>query len=149
MSRQTIITALAAQLATITTANHYATEAGSNVFVWRKYPVAPADCPCLVVSDTDLAREYVTNEFRAYVGMVRNSLTVEIVAITSGAVTDVEARSMEKDIITCIHANESLGGIVESIEVTASSLVLEQYETVVGAVKVTAAIVYSTERGAC
>jgi hypothetical protein len=142
--RQQIMDALATRLATITTANGYQTSAGSKVFVWRKHPVTPAEVPCLLVQDTDLARDY-----NRLVGQAENRLTVEIVAAAKGSTTAAEARAIEADIVKCLAGWETAGGLADWLLVEKTALVMEQHEEMVGAAQITVAIAYTTERNLC
>ena len=78
-SRQQIVDALAARLATITKVGGYQTDAGANVFVWRKYQLMPAECPALLLQDTELTTNYNT-----VIGLSEKRLTCEIVAVVHG-----------------------------------------------------------------
>lgn len=144
--RSQVMAALVIRLKTITTGNGYAVSIGSKVFQWRKFPVTKNDTPCLLVFDGKVEREYVTDEFGSQVGMVRNRLEVQIEGWSTAAVTDAEARNLEADIAACVHANETLDGLVDKIEIPESEIALEQYESVTGAVRLVLHIIYNSDR---
>lgn len=144
--RQQIIDALAIRLHTITLVNGYATNAGVNVFVWRKHPVTPAETPCLLVQDGELNREYGVT-----IAKVKNTLTCNILALTvdSKASTPELARMMEEDIVKCMATWDTAGGLADRLLVTKSSPSMEQHEQMVGMVQITVEIVYTCDRGMC
>lgn len=147
--RQNIITFLTASLAQIRTRNGYSTDAGATVLVWRSLNDTAEKVPCLLLKDTELTREYVTDAFGSDLGMVRNRLSVGIVAMASGATTAEQARAMELDLIQCLHADASMGGLAESVQITRSDLHLERFDTVVGGLSLSVAITYQSERNEC
>jgi len=138
--RSLFITALAARLATITMANGYATEVAT-VAVWRRYPVEPGETPCLLVNDTSLERDH-----NRMIGMVHNTLLVQIVAVVSGVDPDT-ARDMDADIIRCLGDWDS--GLVDDALLTKTELMMEQYDKLVAAVRCVVTATYYTENDQC
>ncbi|MDD3814429.1 MAG: hypothetical protein PHZ02_07260 [Desulfocapsaceae bacterium] len=142
--RQQIITALEDRLKTITVANGYATGVGVSVFIWRKHPVTASETPCLLVQDGLVSREYGVT-----INKVKNTLTCDILAVASSNATTDDARKMEADLVKCLAAWDTAGGLADRLLLTRSTPVMEQHEKMVGMVHVTVEIVYTTDRDLC
>ncbi len=146
--RHQITEALKTRLQTITVAGGYATGAGASVFVWRKTPITAPETPCLLVNDSELARDYAAP---GYIGQVKNTLTCSLlaVAVDSKAATPALARLMEGDIVKCLAGWETAGGLAVSVLVTRSAPTMEQHDQLVGMVALTVEIIYSSARDQC
>jgi hypothetical protein len=142
--RQQIVDGLAVRLATITRGNGYQTDAGANVFAWRKYAIAPGECPCLLVQDTDL-----TTDYSRIIGLSEKQLTCEIVAVAAGDTSVTQARAIEADLFRCLAGWETAGGLADRLLIDKSSLVMEQHDKVAAAVQMTVAITYTNSRDLC
>jgi hypothetical protein len=138
--RQQVTDALAASLRLIRTTNGYQTEAGANVFVWRKYELTASELPCLLVSDTALSRDMVI------IGTVDNTLTAEIVAVAEGSTSAAQARLIEADLIKCLEDFDLAAVMPDwgALRVEQSTLAMEQHEQVVAAVSITVKLNYRT-----
>lgn len=128
VTRDQVMTALAAKLATIKPANGYTTDFGSRVYIWHGYEITGQDAPCILANDTEAVREgYQSN------GTV-TILTVEITMVAAKACAPAQARAMESDLEDCLPISEQLGGLVSWTKLESTRLVMEQHEQLTAAV---------------
>jgi hypothetical protein len=115
------MTALVAQLKTITTANGYTTNLGANVAEWRGYPAETSEMPIAIVRDGEdkLESEHAVHQ---------HELEVAIEIITSGANAVSDVRKMLADVYRAIGVDTSVGGYVNEIEYTGDTLSLVHEE---------------------
>lgn len=139
--RSQIVEALAAQLRTIKIANGYNTQAGANVFVWRRYALDDSELPALLLRDTEVERQPV-----AVGNQVDTTMTCEVEGIARGDNGLELARVIESDIVACLagfNLSGSIAGWMRCL-VSSSSLELVQAEQIEARVQVTVAITYQT-----
>lgn len=104
---QLIITAILAKLRTISIANGYETEAGSNIFEWRANPLEETEMPGIVLRDT-FPEEVIT------VGAHEHTLLIELFIFTTGADAVAQARKVIADINKAMGSvDRTWGGLAE------------------------------------
>ncbi|HLE18673.1 MAG TPA: hypothetical protein VI728_10365 [Syntrophales bacterium] len=137
--RQQLIDAIDARFKTIKTTNGYETELGNNVFAWRSSPIEAAELPCLLYRDTNETIELT-------IGAHIHTLTIETEIITSGGTAIKDIRKMLADIIKCIGADLTWGGIAEdTLPVAGEDIKIEQQENIITGAKLSFAAQYVTE----
>lgn len=140
--RQDAVDALKDRLATVRTANGYATDIGARVFSWRKAPVTSAETPCTEVKDGK-------NETRlegAPMGRAYQFLDVEIVLSLQGGGTAIQARSAIADVKKAIGLDDKFGGVTKWATPETDEINIEQTGDTTGAATVNITIVYETDR---
>lgn len=141
-TRKQIMDALVARLAVIRRANDYQTDAGRLVFPWRDVglqPITIDEAPCLLVQDTSLA---IVEDG---IGWSTKRLTVMIAGMALPTATVDEARAMESDIITCLAAWRTAGGLASWISAEESNLVMQRGEESMAACLVRASVTYRAD----
>lgn len=139
--RQRIMDALKARLETILIAGGYKTDAGKNVFAWRKFGIPDTELPALVYQDTDHTQD------QGAIDLVDNFLevTVEAIAI-KGATSEDQIREMLADVITAIGTDETWGGLAFDTSQPSTPMDAEQMEKKLFGSRITFTIEYNTER---
>lgn len=140
--RQQIIDAVETRLKTITTANGYATQIGSKVYVWRKSPLANTELPAVLVQD--MAAQ-VDEEI---IGQFTHRLAVRCAVFTSSATSPAQARAALNDLVTALFTDPFWSGLAEGGTTVAShDIMVEHDNNLVCAASVDIDIVYRTARG--
>jgi hypothetical protein len=109
--REVVVQALDTRLRSITVANFYETDAGTNVSSWRDTPLDVATLPALVWRDTDAT----TPEAGA---LDVHRLNVEIDCVVSGTTLStamVLLRKVIADVVKALGSDLTLGGVVHDI----------------------------------
>lgn len=91
--RQTLINNIKTQLQTITVANSYETNLGSNVFEWRESPLQQSELPAIILRDP-------SNQLVKTFGKHESVLRLELEIYTQG--TPATMRKAIADVIKCI-----------------------------------------------
>lgn len=133
--RQSIVDALQTALTNVTAVS-------GRVFCRRTSPLLPSQLPALVYSDNEATTEM------EIIGIRTHRLSVEITAITTTKTSASQSRTLTADICTAIFADQTLGGIAESIELNSHNIMLEQDAEMLAAAHVTITIIYRTAVGA-
>ena len=107
--RQQIIDQIKTLLATVTIANGFKTNVGSNVFEWKSIDFQDTEIPGIDVRDP--SEEVETRGGRHFY-----TLTIEIEAKVSASATTNEAREVLADIQTLMGGNQNLGGLVHIVK---------------------------------
>lgn len=106
--RSQILAALQAALQQITTANGYATDLYSRVFIDRdleRQPLAITEIPCIVVGDGP-----ADTTVELYPGH-SHRLSVELLSFTTGSGSTDQARELVQDALTALGVDDTLGGL--------------------------------------
>jgi len=104
---QKIITAILSKLRTISVANGYETNVGSNVFEWRDNPLEESEMPGIILRDT-FPEEIIT------VGAHEHTLLIELFIFTKGADAVAQARTIIADINKVMGSvDRTWGGLAE------------------------------------
>jgi hypothetical protein len=106
--RQQIIDAIKVLLATVTVANGFKTNVGSNVFEWKSIDFQETEIPGMDVRDP--GEEVETKGGRHYY-----TLTIEIEAKVSASTTTKQAREVLADIQTLMGENQNIGGLAHLV----------------------------------
>lgn len=136
--RQTVMTAIAAQLATITVANGYETNAGNNVFEHRVVPLELTELPALIYRDTDDVVELT-------IGEDMHTLSVEVEGVVSGTSSATTMRKLLADIVKAMAADVTFGGVVEDTNVSGETINTEQAEKQLMSVQAEFAVEFTTQ----
>lgn len=104
--RQQILTAIKTRLQTITVANGYETDIGSNVNVWHTTDFQETELPAIDLRDP--AEEVETRG-----GNHICTLSIEIEAKVSGTTSDVSMRDIIADIIKAVGIDSTFSGLVQ------------------------------------
>lgn len=148
--RQQIIDSLSTWLKTLTLNNGYQSDIGESVFVCRLDPVQKTECPCLLIKDSKLA----PNPEGGAADTVQRRLSVDLVACMAGKAEDVaaDARNLEQDLYRCLKLwddPDSRTDLFDQAEIEQSTLVMEQFDGVYGALHLTVAVSYTCDYGSC
>lgn len=136
--RQQIVTAVAARLATILTANGYQTDLGENVFQFKPEPWTTTEMP-----GTDL-REEVTDDTLSF-GLEIHTMKVICRCMVTGAASNEDVRKVHGDITTMVGTDPTWGGLAQNTGlVTARLAEVRQAEELFSGVDVTFDIEYTT-----
>lgn len=136
-SRQTIITALLAQLSTIRVSAGYNTDLGANIEEWKGYPTGTDDMPCLIVRD-------VEDKVESGYAVHDHELEIEIVIVNSGATIPAVMRTMIADVYDCLGANLTLGSLAYTIEYNGDTMELLHEEQRIMQSTITISVKYKT-----
>ncbi len=141
-TRQEILDAVKARLATIRTVNGYATDLGLHVFEWKVTAFADSELPGIAVRDTEQRVTELTGGFRD------NSLTVEfIVGAAAGPATAATVRNAVGDLIRCIDLDPTWGGLAWDTALESDEMFMDHEGKLTGLAKITAVVKYQTQRG--
>lgn len=144
--RQRAITALAAAVATIATADGYQTDAGANV---RVDPDKEAQPLSAEVETGITVRETGGNEMPGMVGENHGVIDLELVCQARGKSTvevDKICRRIAGDVHAAIGEDKTLGGLVDDTILTGQTFDVSQGKERIGSVTVTGRIHYRTTR---
>lgn len=137
--RQQIIDQIKTLLATVTIANGFKTDVGSNVFEWKSTDFQDTDIPGIDVRDPDEAVE--TRGGRHFY-----NLTIEIEAKVSSSATTNEAREVLADIQTLMGSNQNLGGLAHLVRPVQNELLdFEKMNNKFGSVLIRFEVAYATK----
>jgi len=103
---QQIMEAVDIALKTIWRTDGYNTDLGNRVYEWRKAPVNIEDAECVIYRD-------MAPSITRSVGEDIYELPVEFILIGQNDNIPKIARSMYADIVKCLFANETWGGLAE------------------------------------
>lgn len=107
--RQQIIDKIKALLATITVANGFNTDVGSNVFEWKSISFQDTEIPGINIRDPN-------EEVETRGGNHFYTLTIEIEAKVSASATTNEAREVLADIQTLMGRNQNLDNLAHHVK---------------------------------
>jgi hypothetical protein len=136
--RQQIIDQIKTLLATITVANGFKTNTGSNVFEWKGIDFQDTELPGVDVRDPS---EDVENRGSNHV----YTLTVDIEAKVSASTSTNQAREVLADIQTLMGSNQNLGGLAHLVRPVQNELLdFEHANNKFGSVSIRLEVVYAT-----
>lgn len=127
-NRQQIIDAIETRLKTILTTGGYATNAGQHVYVWRTTPLADADLPALLVSDTGVTKNMDVSTLDTDYW----DLLVDIEAATTGSSSREVMRSILADVRKAVKVDLTWGGLALHTAFESADIALEQGEKLTG-----------------
>lgn len=104
--RQQIVDAVAERFETITVNNGYQTDIGNSIYEWLSAPLNDDDPVSLIYRD----RQNVTV---VAIGCHEHTLTIEAVLIITHAATLATIRNMIADVVQCVGANLTWGGLAQ------------------------------------
>ncbi len=137
--RQQIIDQIKTLLATITVANGYKTNTGSNVFEWKSMDFQDTEIPGIDVRDP--SEEVETRGGRHFY-----TLSIEIEAKVSASSTTNQAREVLADIETLFGSNQNLGGLVHLVRPVQNELLdFEKVNNKFGSVTMRLEVQYATK----
>jgi hypothetical protein len=141
-TRQEIVDAIKARLATIRTGNGYGMDLGLHVFEWKVTAFADSELPGVCFRDTEQTVAELTGGFRNV------SLTVELIlGAASGASTPGIVRQGIGDVVRCVDSDPTWGGLAWDTEIRSDEMFMDHDGKLTGLAKVTAAVKYQTIRG--
>ena len=140
--RQQIRSAIITQVTGLTTT-------GTNVFEHRVYPLAEDDLPAIVVSTTSEGSSMATIGGMGTVASLQRNLAISVegyVKATSDVAQTLDTIAEEIEI--ALGDDETLGGLVESIELSGTTIeITAEGDQPVGVVKMDYDVVYRTTTG--
>lgn len=140
--RQQIRSAIITQVTSLTTT-------GTNVFEHRVYPLAEDDLPALVVSTSSEGASMATIGGMGSVASLERGLSVSIegyVKATSDVAQTLD--TIAEEIEVALGDDETLGGLVESIELSGTTIdITADGDQPVGVIKLDYEVVYRTTTG--
>jgi len=144
--RERIVSALVARLKTLTTANGYASNAGSNVYWWYPESLQVEAIPTLVIRD---AGDSITPSGR---NLCEHSLRIEVNGFISDGVNTAGAcQDLIGDIVAVVMDPEdrTLSDVCDTLTFTdGGSIQLDQQtDKTVGSVSLALSATYKTDRG--
>lgn len=142
--REAILSAIASRLGGIAVSNGYATNIGSNVFLWRtdQLDESQGEIPGVIVRDR--LSEITDSPY----GILSHVLTVEIETVVMSSTTATTARSSAEDILAAIATDDTWGGLADHSEVRSVELAVIRATQILGGASVTLAVIYETDRWA-
>ena len=144
--RQQCITALATAMATITTANGYQTNAGSNVRVDPDKDLQPLSA---AITTAITVRETGGAEQAGMVGENFGVIEVDLVAQARGTASesvDQKCRQIAGDINISIGEDKTLGGLADDVVVSSHAFEVSQGKDRIGSMTISARLSYRTAR---
>lgn len=136
-----IMAALKTRLQTILVTGGYQTNIGQRVYIWRTSELGNNEVPAILCQDTE-----VDHDNGQIMGMTRHSMTVDILVVQNGATVEADARKARADLRKCLHGFETMGGLVNSLTITKSTLEMKQYEDKIAGASAQLLIEYDTAR---
>lgn len=140
--RQQIRSAIITQVTGLTTT-------GTNVFEHRVYPLAEDDLPAIVVSTTSEGSSMATIGGMGTVASLQRNLAISVegyVKATSDVAQTLD--TIAEEIEVALGDDETLGGLVESIELSGTTIeITAEGDQPVGVVKMDYDVVYRTTTG--
>ncbi len=137
--RQQIIDQIKTLLATITVANGFKTNTGSNVFEWKSIDFQDTEIPGIDVRDP--SEDVETRGGRHFY-----TLAIEIEAKVSASSTTNQAREVLADIETLLGSNQNLGGLVHLVRPVQNELLdFEKVNNKFGSVTMRLEVQYATK----
>ena len=140
--RQQIRSAIITQVTGLTTT-------GINVFEHRVYPLAEDDLPAIVVSTTSEGASMATIGGMGTVASLQRNLAISVegyVKATSDVAQTLD--TIAEEIEVALGDDETLGGLVESIELSGTTIeITAEGDQPVGVVKMDYDVVYRTTTG--
>lgn len=140
--RQQIRSAIITQVTGLTTT-------GINVFEHRVYPLAEDDLPAIVVSTTSEGSSMATIGGMGTVASLQRNLAISVegyVKATSDVAQTLD--TIAEEIEVALGDDETLGGLVESIELSGTTIeITAEGDQPVGVVKMDYDVVYRTTTG--
>ena len=119
--RQDIITGLKAQLATISVANGYNTNMGSNVVEWRLSPISDAQLPMVEIRDSESNVSEDMNNV-----LSNKTLDIAITVYNTVSTAGTTARLYIEDVLKAISTDLSLGGAAYDLNEGVSTIEASQ-----------------------
>jgi len=139
--RQQIMAAFITRMKTITTANGYTINLGTDVREWRAASIEASELPFMVVRDvTDTMPEVSTG------GRRDHQLEVEIDVLFASSTSVKDARNIVADIAAAIGTDETFGSLAYNTDLVSASLELEQTDKIYTGAQVALVIMYRSER---
>lgn len=140
--RQQIRSAIITQVTGLTTT-------GINVFEHRVYPLAEDDLPAIVVSTTSEGSSMATIGGMGTVASLQRNLAISVegyVKATSDVAQTLD--TIAEEIEVALGDDETLGGLIESIELSGTTIeITAEGDQPVGVVKMDYDVVYRTTTG--
>lgn len=137
--RQQIVDQIKTLLATITVANGFNTNTGSNVFEWKGIDFQDTELPGVDVRDP-------SEEVETRGGNHLHTLTIDIEAKVSASTSTNQAREVLADIETLMGSNQNLGGLAHLVRPVQNELLdFEKVNNKFGSVSIRLEIVYATK----
>jgi hypothetical protein len=140
--RQEIVSAIAARLKTITTANGYNLNIGTKVYDWKLSPVKPSELPLIELRDGVAPIELTDMD-----GGLSHQLKIEIVIMASGITAATTIRSGLQDISRAMYTDRHFGGLIKSFIPESTNIELQQEENLIAAGQYSCTMVYYSDPG--
>lgn len=131
-SRQDIVTALETLLEAIPSFS-------GRVFTWRRTPVRPTECPCVLIMDRDRTMDAEASTLAATVWQ----LMVELEVLAAGSASAVTCWTLLDAIAAAVEADPTLGGTAIIARVMSDRMDLEHDEQILGGMGITLQVTYS------
>jgi hypothetical protein len=139
--RQQLISAIDTRLKTITTANGYKTNAGSNVFDWLDRDLADSELDAIIYRDRSNVMDM--SDFDSKM----NTVVVEIqVKTKSTTTTAAQVREMIEDVYKAIGTDETWGGLALQTMPKSDDIDVQQSDKITGSGTITIEIQYESAK---
>ena len=136
--RQQVTAAFATRLTTITTANEYNLNLGSNVNEWRVNPLGQDELPGIVWRDTDDVVEATTQQDV-------HTLTIEVDIFVAGTTAPTQMRQAIADVVAAIGTDPTFGGLAVDARVVSEKIESDQEERRVVGITLTCVVEFYTD----
>ncbi len=109
IKKEQIVQAVKTRLETITTANGYHTNLGSNIYEWKQNPHNETDVLAAVIRDTDCEEVNILDQSSS--GIHTKILSMEIEIIAASSTVPAVLRQAEADVNKAIGTDTTFGGL--------------------------------------
>ncbi len=141
--RQQIITAVIARLQTITVANGYSADLGSDVFEWPGLPISPNKLPGAIVTDPGGQIEDA-----GVSGRLDHTLPIEVDLLTRGATAVTAIRALIGDVLAAVGTDPQWSALAVDTRCTGVTIAVEEHEHLFAGAQINLEIKYRTAQWA-